>query len=119
METSVNKFNLEINKLNDEQKQVLKDTINFGYWGNCDFEFKNEKGEWETVGCNGYVTNEAKKANHFQGRKISGLFSSIYRKLIDGGLLNHASNWWGDGSGDVLFIRESYVSLFKNWAKGE
>lgn len=108
-------------KLTDEQKQLLKDTINFGFWGNADMEFVEDKTEIKTLGSNGYCTNEAKKAGHFSGRKISAMFRSIYRKLsIIGGMgefLTHCSDWWGKGTGDMIFIRIDFVEAFEGWAK--
>lgn len=112
------KFIEEINKLNEEQKQVLKDTIKFGWWGDCDYEFQNENGEYETTRAEGYITNNEKNGGHFQGRKISGLFRGIYKQMIHaGGIINHRSNWWGNGSSDILFVKEEYRKLFEDWAK--
>lgn len=114
-------------KLSEEQIQLLKDTIRFGAWGDCEMEFK-ENGEWVTDWCTGYITNDAKKAGHFEGRKVSAMFRSIYSKLEMLGKGSGANeyfayynNWWGDGSGDVLFIRsfgeERVDAKFEKWAK--
>ena len=110
--------------LNEEQRQVLKDCINHGLWGNCEQEFINAKGEIVTSYCNGYCTNDAKLAGHFSGRKISALFRGIYSKLCGGGknknlgeVLCHCSDWWGDGKGDMLFIKDEYVNAFETWAR--
>ena len=108
-------------QLTDEQKQLLKDTINFGFWGSADMEFVEGKTEIKTLGSYGYCTNDAKKAGHFSGRKISAMFRSIYRKLsiIDrmGEFLTHCSDWWGKGTGDMIFIKIDFVEAFENWAK--
>lgn len=111
-------FRTEIARLTGEQQQVLKDCVNFGYWGGCDFEFQNEDGTFTVYPCSGYITNEAKKGGHFSGRKVSGLFRGIYARLRGAGeILTHASNWWEDGSGDALFIHGDYVDDFEKWAK--
>lgn len=110
-----------LEQLTDEQKQLLKDTINFGFWGSADMEFVEGKTEIKTLGSYGYCTNDAKKAGHFSGRKISAMFRSIYRKLsiIDGmgEFLTHCSHWWGKGTGDMIFIKIDFVEAFENWAK--
>lgn len=113
-----------VSVLTDEQKQVLKDSINYGSWGSADYEFIDVSGNVETVGMYGYCTNEAKNGGHFEGRKISGLFRGIYSRLCSnehhhqiGRVLSHCRDWWGDGSGDMLFIREEYVDAFEEWAK--
>ena len=113
-----------VSVLTDEQQQVLKDAINYGSWGDADYEFIKEDGsETETVGMYGYCTNDAKNAGHFEGRKISGLFRSIYNKMCPehhhqiGKVISHCSDWWGDGSGDMLFIRYTWVDAFEEWAK--
>lgn len=107
--------------LTEEQKQLLKDTINFGFCGSADMEFVEDKTEIKTLGSNGYRTNDAKKAGHFSGRKISAMFRSIYRKLtiIDGmgEFLTHCSNWWDNGTGDMIFIKIDFVEAFECWAK--
>ena len=111
-----------VSVLTDEQKQVLKDCINKGFWGDGEYEFLNGNNEPETDGMYGYCTNDAKLAGHFQGRKIAGLFRGIYNRLCAfnhelGEVLSHCSDWWGDGSGDMLFIRYAYVDAFEEWAK--
>ena len=107
--------------LTDEQKQLLKDTIINGSWGGDDFEFLDNDGNIETVRMIGYCTNDAKKAGHFSGRKISAMFRSIYKKLCPtngcGRYISHCSDWWGDGTGDMLFIRSEYYDAFEEWAR--
>lgn len=70
-----------VSVLTDEQKQLLKDTIIYGAWGDADNEFLDEKGGIETVNMYGYCTNDAKGAGHFSGKQVSAMFRSIYRKL--------------------------------------
>lgn len=118
--TAIN-VNELLSQLTDEQKQLLKDTINFGFWGDTDMEFVNNEGEVETFGSDGYCTNDAKKAGHFNGRKISAMFRSIYKKLcvVDGmgTFLTHCSDWWGKGTGDMLFIKSEFSDAFEKWAR--
>lgn len=111
-----------VSVLTDEQKQVLKDCINYGAWGDGEEKFLNEFGEVEEDGMMGYCTNDAKDAGHFNGRKISALFRAIYNRLCEkdheiGKVVSHCSDWWGDGSGDMLFIRYEYADAFEKWAK--
>lgn len=112
-----------VSVLTDEQEQVLKDTFNHGCWGDGDMEFLDENGKVETVSMMGYCTNDAKKGGHFQGRKVSALFRSIYTKLCAenghriGRYISHCNNWWGDGSGDMLFVRHELSDAFEAWAK--
>lgn len=112
--------------LTEEQKQVLADTITEGEWGSCDMEFVNEDGQTITAPCIGYITNEAKNAGHFSGRKLSALFRSLYSRVETkrfhshsgaGEIISHYNNWWGDGSGDVLFIRDPFDIEASKWAE--
>ncbi len=110
-----------VSVLTDEQKHVLKDCINYGAWGDGEEKFLNEFGEVEEDGMYGYCTNDAKDAGHFNGRKVSALFRAIYNRLCEkdheiGKVVSHCSDWWGDGSGDMLFIRYEYVDAFEEWA---
>lgn len=124
----------EINaKLTSEQIQLLKDTIRFGAWGDCEMEFKDENGNIVTDYCYVYVTNDAKKAGHFNGRKVSAMFRSIYNRLGmnsnngygENEYFAHCTDWWGDGSGDVMFIRSArkenngvaHYERFEEWAR--
>ena len=112
-----------VSVLTEDQKQLLKDTIKHGLWGDSSMEFLDENDNVECVMMNGYCTNDAKLAGHFQGRQISAMFRSIYRKLCPqcnnrvGRVISHCSDWWGDGSGDMLFIREEACEAFEQWAK--
>lgn len=68
-------------QLTADEQQLLKDTINYGAWGDCDMEFRNEAGDIETSSAWGYCTNDAKQAGHFSGRKVATMFKSIYKTL--------------------------------------
>lgn len=123
MEATVNQVKEIVSVLTEEQQQLLKDTIKYGGWGDSDMEFLDENGNIETVSMYGYCTNDAKEAGHFSGRKISAMFRSIYKKLCPenhnqtGRYISHCNDWWGDGSGDMLFIRTGYYRAFEEWAR--
>lgn len=110
-----------VSVLTPEQQQLLKDTIIYGSWGDADYEFIDDNGKVITLSMYGYFTNDAKLAGNFKGRQISAMFRSIYRKLCpQGGIgkyISHCSDWWGDGTGDMLFIRDEYVDAFEKWAR--
>ncbi len=109
--------------LTEDEQQLLKDTIIYGSWGDSDSEFLNENGEIVTESMYGYCTNDAKRGGHFTGRKVSAMFKSIYKKLCPehnnmiGSFLSHCNDWWGDGSGDMLFIKYGYYNAFEEWAR--
>lgn len=112
-----------VSVLTEEQQQLLKDTIIHGKWGDADMEFLDKDGNIETDSMSGYCTNDAKNAGHFNGRKISAMFRSMYKKLCPvnnnqvGKYISHCNDWWGDGSGDMLFIRGEYVEAFEEWSR--
>jgi hypothetical protein len=93
-----------------------------GFWGDDYADFVDNKGNVEEHSADGYCTNDAKRAGHFSGRKISAMFRAIYKKLCINGnkgeFLTHYSDWWGDGTGDMLFIRNDFVDAFEEWARG-
>ena len=123
MKATIKQVEEIVSVLTAEQQQLLKDTINHGCWGDAEYEFLDENGEAETVGMVGYCTNEAKLAGNFTGRKISAMFRAIYKKLCTehhnqiGRFISHCRDWWGDGSGDMLFIRSGYWQTFEEWAR--
>lgn len=108
-------------ELTADEQQLLKDAINCGSWGDCDMEFRDESGKVETAYAWGYCTNDTKNAGHFSGRKIAAMFKSIYKKLCPdnhtGRFLSQCSDWWNDGSGDMLFIRGEVYKAVEEWAK--
>ena len=115
----------QVKDLTADEQQLLKDAINEGCWGDADYDFLKAPNttETETVGMMGYCTNDAHKAGHFEGRKISSMFRSIYRKMCPecknqiGYVISHCNDWWGDGSGDMLFIRYGWDEAFELWAR--
>lgn len=84
METTetIQKVNELVSVLTDDQKQLLKDTINMGFWGDTDMEFRKENDEVETVSAYGYCTNDAKKAGHFKGRKFQRISVPSIRNFV-------------------------------------
>ena len=119
-------FNDILSLLTNDEKQLLADTIIHGSWGNCDMTFINDDGEEVNADCWGYITNHAKDGGHFSGRKVSSMFRSIYRKIETigwhkgtgaGEITCHYNNWWGDGSGDVIFIRAPFCDEAEQWAE--
>ena len=112
--------------LNSDEQQILKDAINYGSWGDSDVRFSDKE-----ASAYGFCTNDAARAGHFKGHQRSALFRSLYQKL---GILGkgtgcneyfyYCNDWWGDGSGDMFFIRcrvdEMYTRLdaiFTAWAQ--
>ena len=114
-----------VSVLTADEQQLLKDTIIFGGWGDSEWEFLDENGNIETVHMYGYCTNDASQGGNFKGRKVSPMFRSIYKKLCPenhnqiGRFISHCNDWWGDGSGDMLFIRTGYYDTFEEWASSK
>lgn len=111
----------------ENEIQVIKDAVLYGGWGDAEVRFGNDAED--SFGF-GYCTNDAKKGGHFAGRQISGLFSSISKKIEKFGInwMAHFTDWWGDGTGDMLFIRcrqndddhsgSALYQLVEEWAGG-
>ena len=106
--------------LNEEQKLLLADTINYGSWGDCDMEFNGK-----TFDAWGYITDDAYMGNHFVRRELSLRFKNLFKALgLVGtnrektcGEFTWVYDWWEDGSGSVLFIRDELVEDFEKWAE--
>lgn len=109
-----------LENLNDEQKQLFADTINHGSWGDCEEYFGGE-----SVSAYGYITDEAYRGGHFVRRELSNRFRSLFKALdLQGNRYQKSNNemiwyhdWWGDGSGSILLIREELVDEIEEWAK--
>jgi hypothetical protein len=125
---SIEEVKKEVSVLTADEQQVLKDAIRYGEWGDGEYDFLVARGVvgngWqETDSMTGFCTNDAKQAGHFEGRKISAMFRSIYKKMCPehgnqiGYVLSHCRDWWGDGSGDMLFIRDGWDTAFIEWAR--
>lgn len=123
MKVTVETIREIVKVLTADEQQLLKDTFLYGGWGDTDIEFLDEEGKVETVGAWGYCTNDAREGGHFAGRVVSTMFRSIYRKLCAanrntiGAQLSHCNDWWGDGSGDMLFVRSAWNKAWMEWAK--
>ena len=109
-----------ISSLNEGQRQLLADTINHGGWGNCDTYFKGEYAY-----AYGYITDQAHLGGHFERRPLSNRFRSLFKALglngdkksKDSAEMQWIYDWWEDGTGSVLFIRDCLVRDFEDWAK--
>lgn len=112
-------FNQIISQLNEQETEVLKCTVKQGGWGSADYEFLTETGETETADLYGYFTNDI-KVEGLNRKQLPAIYKSIYKKLCNprgiGRYISHCSDWWGDGSGDMLFIRYELNETFKHWA---
>lgn len=123
MKPSIENIRTIVSVLTAEERQLLKDTFLYGGWGDTDYEFLDENGKTETVGAWGYCTNDAREGKHFAGRVVATMFRSIYAKLCPanrnqcGAHLSHCNDWWGDGSGDMLFVRSSWNKAWLEWAR--
>lgn len=84
-----------------EEIQAVRDAWNHGLWGESEVEFAG-KDEYGIGAC----TNDIKLAGNFQGRQVTNICRKIANRIKKQGLdwINHFNNWWGDGSGDMLFI---------------
>lgn len=112
----------------ENEIQAIKDCVLHGSWGDAEVRFGNDT---EDAFGFGYCTNETKRGGHFVGRQVSAIWSSISKKISKNGLrwMVHFNDWWGDGSGDMLFIRcrandddhsgPALYELVEKWASGE
>lgn len=125
MKATIEQVQEIVSVLTTDEQQLLKDTIIFGGWGDSEMEFLDENGNIETVYMYGYCTNDACQGGHFKGRVVSQMFRSMYKKLCPanhnqiGRYISHCNDWWGDGSGDMLFIRTGYYDTFEEWARSK
>lgn len=79
----------------------------------------------ECVYVDGYITDEAYKGNHFVRKELSNRFKSLFKALgLEGTKYSKKNDtmvwhydWWGDGSGSILLIREELSGEFEKWAK--
>lgn len=110
-----------VETLSADELTVLLDTIRCGAWGDTSMEFLDEAGNVETVMAYGYCTNDAHLGGHFKGRKIAALCRSMYRKLCPdrgmGRYVTQCSDLWGDGSGDMLFVRTGLYGELEKFAE--
>ena len=100
----------------EKQIDVIKKVIRFGAWGDCDLEFGDNK---ETNYAYGYETNISKKTN-YSGKEFSGICSGIAKTIKTKNLnfVKNISDYWGDGSGDMLFLNYDILDReeIESWA---
>lgn len=121
MKTTGNNFKKTISQyFNERQQQAFKDVILYGGWGDDTVGFS----DGDAMGY-GFITNDTSEGGHFKGREVTQVWSEIARiiKKTDAGqFLAHRNDYWGDGSGDVIFIRldgffNGDYDSFVEWAK--
>lgn len=97
--------------------QLIRDIILYGYWG--DTSVTISKTEW--CMANGYIINDAYRAGHFAGKRISGLASGIAKALKSHkcSFMFHFPDFWCDGSGDLFFFSANFASYYEleAWAQ--
>lgn len=87
----------------DKQIQAMKDAWRYGQWGDCEIAFPGTEGDsWALGAC----TNDIKNGKNFTGRQVSGILSGISKRISETqcGLVENIPDWWGDGSGDMIFF---------------
>lgn len=114
METTIeNKINVVegFSIFNESQIEAIKQIIRNGFWGDCDQEYADKK----TYDSIGYRTN-LNKGKEWSG-KLSGISKKIHRTGTN--LICMCSDWWGDGSGDMMFFNRDLLDEkeLENWAK--
>ena len=90
------------------QSIVIAETLYYAGWGDAEEKFNSE--DWE--GCWGGCTNDlwasAPTVRRIYGSRssLSGVFSGISNILKGeaGRYFQMRPDWWGDGTGDMLFI---------------
>lgn len=106
--------------LTGDQVQLIKDTINYGYWGNADMDYEEGPKMSEV-----FITDDTHLGGHFKGEMIGGMFKAIYEKL---GILRKAGkdicqihDWWDDGSGSIIALAidsDEELDKLTEWSKG-
>jgi hypothetical protein len=96
---------------NENQQQALKMIVRQGFWGDTDMTFNDE----ECYYSYGYFTNMG------NGKQYSGTLSGISKKIKSSGtnLIFMCSDWWGDGSGDMMFFNMELIEEadLKSWSE--
>lgn len=99
-----------------EEIQAVRDAWNHGLWGDAIVEFAGQ----DRTGI-GACTNDIKLAGNFKGREVTNICRKIANRIKTQELdwISHFNDWWGDGSGDMLFIAEKVGSWdeLTEWAK--
>lgn len=116
--------------LTAEQQQLLKEIIRYGSMGDTDYEFYQD-GHVTTKHAWFYTTNCMYDKSPFTSRKRSAMLNAIYNKLCTkffdgymgsgksgvGQYMSHHKNWWGKGTGSVLFFEYDNCDILDEWAK--
>lgn len=109
------------NIFNPTQIEILKEAVKYGIWGDTTHEFGN-KGQVSASGI-GCCTNEIKRGGKYKGKQLSGFISTIKKVIKQNDLtfISSASDWWGDGSGDMIFFNidelDTDWSELSKWAR--
>ena len=125
MKATIQQIEQIVSTLTKSEKRLLKNIINNGACGNYACSFLDDKGNVETVEAYGYSVYYSCRVALLKGCKITAICQSICRKLCSavnnqvGRYISHRNDWWGDGAGDMIFIREGYHSAFEEWASGK
>jgi len=112
MSKEINKINIEkeFAIFSDSQIEAIKLIVKKGFWGDCSQEFADKK----TYYAYGYFTNLNK------GKEWSGTLSGISKKIKSSGIniISMFSDWWQDGSGDMMFFNMELIDEkeLEEWA---
>lgn len=110
---------------NNNQIQAMKDAWRYGQWGDCEIAFNgDDEDSWALGAC----TNDIKKGGNFTSRQISGIMSGISKKIVETktNMVENIPDWWGDGSGDMIFFNYGVFGFenssvaweeFNKWSK--
>lgn len=111
-------FQQTIETLTTEQKQLLATTLINCECGSCDFELKDDDGNWECHPCVYFNTKGVSELTTFTPRKVSAMFRTIYKKIEgNGSPINHFNNWLEDGTMNALFVGDAVYNEAIEWAK--
>ena len=100
----MNKITEKLSKFfTEKQIQAMKDAWKYGQWGDCEITFY---GSFDEAYAYGACTNDIKKGGHFTGRQVSGILGGISKNIKNKNcnLVENIPDWWGDGSGDMIFF---------------
>lgn len=94
----------------EKQIEAIKSVVKNNFWGDTDHTFADEN----TYYAYGYFTNMKK------GKDFSGIMSGISKTIKATGtnLVSMCSDWWNDGSGDMMFLNMELLNEkeVKDWA---
>ena len=106
--------NQSFNIFNENQIQTIKEIIIKGHWGSTDIKFGKNA---ETTEAEGFLTKINKTKEH--SGTVSGIAKTI--KSSKTTAFANCSNWWGDGSGGMMFFNLEQLDCtfgeLLTWAK--